>query len=114
MSYIAYKNKRLELINKEIIDKKKDLAKKYKELQKNDLDNDLKDDYTTYFNNELNNKKKQIEILRLLMEVNDNLNLDINNNNNINNDYLKKELIYDQKELMNEIEKINKEIKKME
>ncbi len=45
------------------------------------------------------------------MEMNDNLDLDLYINNNKNNEFLKKELIHDQKELMNEIEKISKEIK---
>jgi hypothetical protein len=108
MADIAHQDKILEFIKNEIINKKIDLAKKYKELKKNNLDNEIHHDYALYFNNEINNKKEQIDKLRLLTELNDNLYLDINN------DYLKKELIHDQRCLMNEIEKINKELKKME
>ena len=108
MAHIADQDKILEFIKNEIINKKRDLAKKYKEIKKNNLDNEIRDDYALYFNNEINNKKEQIDKLRLLTEMNDNLYLDINN------DYLKKELIHDQRCLMNEIEKINKELKKME
>jgi len=109
LSSIAEQDKKAELLKKEIINKKTDLAKKYKELQKNNHlnDNDLKDDYASYFNNEINTKNQQIDKLRLLMEMNDNLDLDLDINNN---EFLKKELIHDQKELMNEIEKISKEI----
>jgi len=108
MADIAHQDKILEFIKNEIINKKRDLAKKYKEIKKNNLDNEIRDDYALYFNNEINNKKEQIDKLRLLTEMNDNLYLDINN------DYLKNELIHDQRDLMNEIEKINKELKKME
>ena len=113
LSSIAHQDKKAELLKKEIINKKNDLAKKYKELQKNNHfnDNNLKDDYASYFNNEINTKNHQIDKLRLLMEMNDNLDLDLYINNNKNNEFLKKELIHDQKELMNEIEKISKEIK---
>ena len=113
LSSIAEQDKKAELLKKEIINKKTDLAKKYKELQKNNHlnDNDLNDDYASYFNNEINTKNQQIDKLRLLMEMNDNLDLDLDINNNNNNEFLKKELIHDQKELMNEIEKISKEIK---
>ena len=113
LSSIAEQDKKTEVLKKEIINKKTDLAKKYKELQKNNHlnDNGLKDDYASYFNNEINTKNQQIDKLRLLMEMNDNLDLDLDINNNNNNEFLKKELIHDQKELMNEIEKISKEIK---
>ena len=55
LSSIAEQDKKAELLKKEIINKKTDLAKKYKELQKNNHlnDNDLNDDYASYFNNEI-------------------------------------------------------------
>jgi hypothetical protein len=116
MSTTAQRDQRLNILNNELKQKEKLLVSNYNQIKKNqpdndnDNDNDIKHDYEDYFNNKRNQKNNQINKLRLLIESNDTLALVINNNNN-NNEQLKKEIILDQKILMDEIDKIQKELK---
>ena len=86
------------------------LLEHYKDMKKNNVqpNNSILADYHDYYNNINSNKKKQIEQLRLLLEANDNLGLELKEQKNKEG---LKQLNLEQREILKEIEKIEKEMK---
>lgn len=112
LNYIsaARRDQLIEQMEETLQHRKSFLLDHYKDMKKNNdqLNTSILADYEDYYNNISSNKKKQIEHLRLLLEANDHLALDLKEQNNKE---VLKQLNLEQREILREIEKIEKEIK---
>lgn len=112
LNYIsaARRDQLIEKMEETLQHRKSFLLEKYKDMKKyNDKPNtSILADYEDYYNNIISNKTKQIEQLRLLLEANDQLALELKEQKNKE---VLKQLNLEQREILKEIEKIEKEIK---
>ena len=107
---VARRDKLIEQMEETLQHRKSFLLDQYKEMKKNNHDSKttILADYEDYYHNINSNKKKQIEQLRLLLEANDQLALELKEQKNKE---VLKQLNLEQREILKEIEKIEKEMK---
>lgn len=107
---LAKRDKILINIEQEQQKIKKLLTDIYVEIKENkNRYHDLYEEFQKHFNNEQQIKEKQLERLRLLLQTNDLLYLEINKNKKNNN--LLNNFKNDQREILDKIEEIEREIK---
>jgi hypothetical protein len=103
------KDKHLMVIENEIKNKKKLLAKKSKDLEErlelNIFLNDVRQDYLKYYNGIIDEKRRQYQSLMLLKEY---MNEMIKTDDMLNSQYLIAK--HDQQNIVNEINKVKREL----
>jgi hypothetical protein len=106
----ARRDQLIEHMEETLQHRKSFLLGHYKDMKKNnDTSNtSILADYEDYYNNINSNKKKQMEQLRLLLESNDQLAIELKEQKNKE---VLKQLNLEQREILKEIEKIEKEMK---
>ena len=107
---LAKRDTLLVCISKEQQKIKDLLTNIYREIKENkNRYHDLYEEFEKHFNKERQIKEQQLEKLRLLLQTNDLLYLEINKD--IKNNHLLNDFKFDQREILDKIEEIEREIK---